>query len=216
MSFFGWLFGGYGWNHGLSEFRCLGHEGWLSRYRIGPGRLVVKDEKLTGTRVYSRKLSYARFERCDLSRMQLSWAHFEHAELIDCKLEDGQLEGATFDGATIEECSFDRSVVHNADFIGATLRRSSLAQAGLIISRWESAKVDKVSFQGSHVRNARLTGASFVDCDFRDADLRRDEPGNWAARFERCDLRGAKLEGHQFAEAVFVDCKLDGPLGGYR
>jgi uncharacterized protein YjbI with pentapeptide repeats len=193
------------------------HEGWLARGKSGPGRLVLEDQDLQGARA-PRMFPAARFVRCDLSKAAFPLYTLHELELVDCELSDAILRQTHLERASISGTTFRRADLRLADLSSATIHDSNFASANLERGFFAGAALAQVSFAGAHMVDAVFDDARLVDCDLRGCDLSRghrvlDLARTSRARFERCDLRGVKLDGRRLDATVFDHCHMDGMTG---
>lgn len=193
------------------------HEGWLASGKSGPGRLVLEDQNLQAARA-PLMFPAARFVRCDLSKAAFPLFTFDEIELVDCKLDDATLNSTDFKHALITGTTFSRAALQLTHFDHAQLRDCSFVEADLERGRFVGVALERVSFARARLVDAVFDDARLIDCDLRGCDLSRAEVrGNLAlttrARFERCDLRGVKLDGRRLDGTVFDHCRMDGMTG---
>ena len=196
-------------NHWLGVLPHLlkAHGRWWYGGKQGEGRIVMNDERLQGASVSS--LSGAHFERCDLSGATVSL--LEETEFIDCILDEANLSQANLRRASITRCrvhgawlglsDFDDARLDGGDWLGSYLERSS----------WKNATVTGVSFRTCTLADAIFDGATFVDCDFRQANLGRKALSLELARcpntrFVHCNFQGANIDGLRLNNTVFERC----------
>jgi uncharacterized protein YjbI with pentapeptide repeats len=205
------------WRLSLDRAPLQAHRAWFDRGKSGPGRLVLEDQNLQGAKA-PLNFPGARFVRCDLSGASLPLFKLDELELVDCKLDDANLARTHFPGASIEGTTFRRADLRLAHFHHARIRDSDLGETKLDRGLFIGAVLERVSFAGAHLVDTVFDDARLIDCDLRGCDLSRVDPvldlaRTTRARFERCDLRGAKLDGRRIDGTVFDHCRMDGMTG---
>jgi uncharacterized protein YjbI with pentapeptide repeats len=205
------------WRRAMDREALRAHEGWLASGRSGPGRLVLEDQDLQGARA-PRMFPAARFVRCDLSKAAFPLYTLHELELVDCELTDAILRQTHLERASISGTTFSRADLRLADFSSATIRDSNFAHANLERSFFVGAELAHVNFAGACMVDAVFDDARLVDCDLRGCDLSRgnrvlDLARTRRTRFERCDLRGVKLDGRRLDATVFDHCQMAGMTG---
>jgi len=192
---------------GILSLKLKPHWRWWDQGKTGEGRIVMTDENLQGAQV--RSLDGARFERCNLSGSTIS--SLDEIELVDCILDEGQFSSSDWRRARLQRCHlhgawsglghFDGAIVEYCDWLGSYLERTF----------WPNATVTGASFRSCTLADSCFDGATFVDCDFRQANLsRKDFTGDFArcanTRFVRCNFQGANLDGLRFNNTVLERC----------
>lgn len=130
------------------------------------------------------------------------------------------MEGAKayFRGETIRGVDFRYRTLAAIDFANAHLKGCLLTEAVLAASDFTGARLsycalDRIDGRGVRFDRARFEFSTLVGADFGDLRLRhrdRTIPATFrGARFDHCDLRGARLSPHQAASAKFVECLRD-------
>jgi uncharacterized protein YjbI with pentapeptide repeats len=204
------------WQGILSSRKLKAHWEWDRDGRKGQGRIVMTDENLQGAAV--RALEGARFERCDFSGSNFYYGQLQEIELVDCTFDEALLRSTNFTRARITGgrihggwcglANFEDATIEGGDWLGSYLERVD----------WTRSHIRDVSFRAATLVDARFDQATFVDCEFRFADLSHREldmdlarcPGT---RFERCDFRGANLDGLRLNNTVFDRCRFLGVRG---
>ncbi|WP_238015437.1 pentapeptide repeat-containing protein [Dactylosporangium sp. AC04546] len=125
--------------------------------------------------------------------------------------DSADLTALRFVGCTVRDCRFDRAFcvdwrvrttdMSRCSFVGANLLSSSL---GAWLPGEERGNVyDHVQFTKAKMRRISTSAATYVDCDFSDADLR--EVNFWQSSLIRCTFAGAVrqvvFEGRMLGEA---------------
>ena len=209
------------WQTHLSWDAQRAHYQWDVTGRLGPGRLVLHNVDLRG----------ASLEGGYLHRVALSGCNLTHANLAGSGLEDARLEGCQLDGARLNMGDWDRAVVVGCSLLGANLDLTHLDGAWVEGGVWREASMVRVTLDHARLSNVDLSGARLMDarvagcvmegCILAGVDFSRSQPlpkGSGravahGARFVRCDLRGANVDGLMLGGASFVDCQLDDLLG---
>ena len=205
------------WRVRMDKAALEAHRAWLTRGKVGPGRLVLEDQNLEGARA-GLLFPAARLVRCDLSKAAFPIFNLDELELVGCKLDDAVLNQCHFERASIDDTTFSSADLRLADFSNATIRGGGFAKANLERGFFVHALIERADFAGARLVDAVFDDARLVDCDLRGCDLARgDADLNLArttrTRFERCDLRGAKLDGRRLDGTVFDRCRMDGLTG---
>lgn len=192
---------------GILSLKLKPHWRWWDGGRQGEGRIVLQDRNLQGAQV--RGLEGAHFERCDFSGSMITL--LDEIELADCIFDEANLNGSTwrrarikggrFHGAWIGLGHFDEAVVEGGDWLGSYLERTF----------WTNATVTGVSFRSCTLSDSCFDGATFIDCDFHQANLgRKDLRLEFArcpnTRFVRCNFQGANFDGLRFNNTIFERC----------
>jgi uncharacterized protein YjbI with pentapeptide repeats len=117
----------------------------------------------------------------------------------------GDLQGGQFDRRSTEVV-FEAVVVRDVSFDGMRFEELSVRDGGVFsgcdFSRMRSRHMSHLS--------SNLPRTVYRDCRFLGADLRHFSVGT--ARFERCILDGARLDGWRSNLAEFVDCHFAGRI----
>lgn len=103
----------------IPKERLEAHAAWLARGRSGEGRLVVRDEALSGS-LQGADLRFAELEHCVLSGVELVRARLDGARLRRCTLERADLRHASLAEAGFEDCDLRRAMI-----AGATLAKTA-------------------------------------------------------------------------------------------
>ena len=92
------------------------------RIATGPpyqGKVALADVDLAGHTLGAQNLSRARFERCDLSRADLTGTTLDDAVLLDCNLRGANLGGGTARNVRFEQCDLRDTTWAGRDLTGA-------------------------------------------------------------------------------------------------
>jgi len=205
------------WRIYMAKDALRAHQDWLASGKCGPGRLVLEDQNVQGARA-PLMFPAARFVRCDLSKARFPLFTFDEIELVDCKVDDATLNSTDFKGALIIGTTFSRAALQLTHFDRAQIRDSGFVGADMERGRFVGTTLECVDFAGGRLVDAVFDDSHLVDCDLRGCDLSRGDTFlNLArtsrARFERCDLRGVKLDGRRLDHTVFDHCRMDGMTG---
>jgi uncharacterized protein YjbI with pentapeptide repeats len=205
------------WMLELSHQACRAHEKWLDRGRQGGGRLVIERKNLSGARG-GAIFTAARFVNCDLSDWICKYANFAEAEFVSCTLVGSIFDGAGFDRASFACCALASARFFTGGGASASFRDCEMPGVELTNTGWEEATFVRCNARKAMFRDVSLADAVLVDCDLRGADFRLEDPGRRAkdglrARFERCDLRGAELDGWKLDGTIFQRCAFHGASG---
>jgi len=201
----------------IDRASLMAHQNWVRAGFQGPGRLDV-----VGYHGRELRLAAVQFERAYLERVMFDRAVLEAARMTDCELRDVSVREAFCASiqlvrAKIVRGTFERTVLALAVFDEATIEGTSFTLANLERSQWRGAVVTDARFERAFLGNSRLDGGTFRGCSFVNADFHRLVDGIMATstgvRFEDCDLRGTRWDGHDLSGATFVRCKLAGIRG---
>jgi uncharacterized protein YjbI with pentapeptide repeats len=197
------------------------HFQWDTTGRDGPGRLVLVDATVDHAQLEGGYLHRAVMKGCRFARPNLQGSGLEDAELRDCVFDDGALGMGDWDranvwGGTFTRCMFDLTHLDGASLQGTTFHRCSFARV-----TWDGARLTHVDLGGAVLTDGRFDGAVFTGCNLAQADFSRTLPlprgrQRAVARdavFERCDLRGANLEGLLLGNTRFLECRMEGVRG---
>jgi uncharacterized protein YjbI with pentapeptide repeats len=123
---------------------------------------------------------------------------FESVKLADLDFSGGLLEGFRFFNTTINNCRFDGARCHDwrlwavdvtdTGFVGADLRKA-------VLGAWYQGRGDvyrRVNFSGANLRSIVCPTATFIDCDFGDAQLAKVD--FQSSSFIRCRFAGLLRE----------------------
>jgi len=122
----------------------------------------------------------------------------DRAQLLNLDFSGARLESFRFFNTTISNCSFDEARcqdwrlwgvdVTDTSFLGADLRRA-------VLGAWYQSRGDfyqRVKFSRANLRSIVCPAASFVDCDFADAQLAKVD--FQSTNFVRCRFAGTLRE----------------------
>ncbi len=107
---------------------------------------------------------YAKLDRVDLRRADLTQAHFEHSDLGSAQLEGAALVGVHLRHANLSKANLKESVMESAHIWGANLSDVLLKETSFWNAEWRSAKgrkPDPRSFHGFDVRGIRYSDPLF-------------------------------------------------------
>jgi len=163
-----------------------------------------RDKKWNGT----KDLRYIRFEKENLSGVDLSGADLTGASLSESNFSQANLTGVNLSLAKIDHC----------EFMGANLSRANLAGAISNFSGFGVANLSSVNFFGAKFKQVTLTRADLSKSDFRASDLSgtRIRDANLTnavfsnANLKRCELEGSSLAGADFNNANLKKASLKG------
>ncbi len=192
----------------------------VARWRTAAGELLTKE--VFGRLVSGKSLSDLRLGehegRVDLrgisapspvqhdAREEKGWVvqevgglvKFQRAQLVDLDFSGGRLESFRFFNTTIANCRFDEARcqdwrlwavdVTDTSFVGADLRKA-------VLGAWYEGRGDvyqRVNFSGANLRSIVCPAATFVDCDFGDAQLAKVD--FQSSSFIRCRFAGMLRE----------------------
>ncbi len=156
-----------------------------------------RDKKWNGT----KDLRYIRFEKENLSGVDLSGADLTGASLSESNFSQANLTGVNLSLAKIDHC----------EFMGANLSVANLAGAVSTFSGFGVANLSRVNFFGAQFKQVTLTRADLNESDFRTADLsgtRIRDANLTNAVFTNANLKGCELEGSSLAGADFKNANL--------
>jgi uncharacterized protein YjbI with pentapeptide repeats len=205
------------WRLTMDKDVLRAHEGWLANGKSGPGRLVLEGQNLQGARA-PLWFPAARFVGCDLSKAAFPLFTLDEIEIIDCKLDDAVLNRTHFKHSQIERTTFSRADLRLAHLGQSRILECGFRDADLERGFFVGTTLEHVNFSGARLVDAVFDDARLVDCDLRGCDMSRAETVLDLARtsrthFERCDLRGVRLDGRRFDGTVFERCRMDGMAG---
>ncbi|MEZ4702059.1 MAG: pentapeptide repeat-containing protein [Rhodothermales bacterium] len=158
---------------------------------------------LSGADLHGANLSGAILFKANLQRANLMRANLNGAELSAADLTDADLEGAQAREVGLGMAILHRAHLFRADLYHATLTRADLTGADLRCADLQRTRLREArlgcDFTGADLREADLTsaevsGASFVDVDFRHAILHAVtgyEKANWVGS----DMRDVNFSG---------------------
>jgi uncharacterized protein YjbI with pentapeptide repeats len=197
-----------------------GMNGWLLPWLISHRVLIVEDEDLVPDKddehnevsvvLRDRNLQFARLNRSDLHRADLTGANLYRAEMEEISLEHAKLEGAELQEADLSKAKLRGAYLTGAKLQGAyldeaELRDSKLKEAKLQDAYLSEAKLQKADagqadLQGANLSYAQLQGADLSFAKLHGADLN-------SAQLQSTDLSDAKLQGADlsFAELQGAD-----------
>lgn len=123
----------------------------------------------------------------------------------------GRLMGAKLSGWDLSELDFSGTEFVGADLNGANLRASILRGTNLSRASIYGLKVDsRTNMREVVLRGVAVSSGDFKEIDFSEADLRSD--GGVVTRFNHvnfidCDFKNARLDGAEFRNVRFQDCR---------
>jgi len=205
------------WRVYMDQDVLRAHADWLDHGKTGPGRLVLEDQDLRGARA-AQSFPAARFVRCDLSKASFPLLGLDELEVVECKLDDALLRQTHLECASITGTTFGSADLRLVHLSHAQIRDSSFVGANLERGFFIGTVLERVNLAGARLVDGVFDDAHLADCDLRGCDLSRDDTFlNLArtirTRFERCDLRGVKLDGRRLDGTVFDHCRMDGMTG---
>ncbi|WP_257828106.1 DUF2169 family type VI secretion system accessory protein [Burkholderia glumae] len=184
-------------------------------------------------------------------RLACPGAVFDEADASKATLFDLAAEDSRWHAARLEKTVFMRARLTRAGFAGARLTKTVFTMSDLQASRWEGARLDGVQggtrsiwrdavmsgvtarnsgFAGADLSHADLEAASFLRCDFGQAELRGarlvaglfSHCGFYASRlrmveasgaeFYQCTCRKTDFTGARLVDAVFAQCEQTGAI----
>jgi uncharacterized protein YjbI with pentapeptide repeats len=163
------------------------------------------------------------FDAADLSDLPMSGFVFER-----CSFVDTSFKGATLDRTHWKSCragkanfasaDLTEAVIHSGDFNnsnwqGATVASTRFANAKLTGASFVECRTLGLTFTDSLLINAYLRGISFRRMTLRSLDLSDADLGGADFRdsvFENCSLRSANLKGSRFQGADLRGADLGG------
>jgi uncharacterized protein YjbI with pentapeptide repeats len=148
----------------------------------------------------------------ELDALPLAQLALVSATLIAVTALGAQLDEVDATGATIAGSGFGGASIHRGNFEQTAIDNSDFTRANLEASRWTNATLSRCVAFRAVLMDARMDGATFTDCDFREADFQSNRPTGVGARFVRCDLRETNWRGRSLRGASFIDCKLWGAV----
>jgi uncharacterized protein YjbI with pentapeptide repeats len=162
-----------------SELDALMIEGvdWSGQSAQG---LQLSESKLSGVDLVGAFLTRGRLR--DVVVVEGDWANVIADEIVlrRVRFEDVRLTGVNFSGSTME----------NVAFSGCRLDLASFRFANI-----DTVRFDRCRMEGSDLHDARVTSATFVDCDLT-------EVGLTGATFDRSEMRGCDLSGARNPERL--------------
>lgn len=117
---------------------------------------------------------FADLVNCDLSGMDMQGVNIWSADLSGANLSDANLSGALLEGV---------------DFTGANATGAIFDNADLFTTILTGATFDNASLRDTNMEDAYAPGGSFINADFRGADL-------YFADFRNTDISGANFSGN--------------------
>jgi uncharacterized protein YjbI with pentapeptide repeats len=150
----------------------------------------------------------------DLDHLLLTQTTFRGSTVACVSARHARLELADATGARIVRCSFEGAAMRLSAFNDAKLEECDFTRANLEGTTWKHARVRRLTAIGAVFWDAHLEGASFVDCDLRDADFQALQGASSVGlEFVRCDLRGTIWSERDLAGASFIGCRMYGIRG---
>jgi len=148
----------------------------------------------------------------ELDGLPLAQLALVGATLITVTALGARLDEVNAAGATIVSSQFGGASIHRGNFKLAAVEDCDFSRSNLEASRWTNATLSRCTARRAVLLDARMDGATFVDCDFHEADFQSSRPTGVGARFVRCDLRETNWRGRSLRGATFTDCKLWGAV----
>lgn len=159
----------------------------IERALRGPKPILLKSADLSGL---------------DLTRLDLSNAHFDR-----CILVETDFGGSRLDYSTWKSCRGGM-----ARFVGASVTEAKIQSSDFSNTQWQRSKLTHSAFNSCKLSGADFSGASalgigFADCILKDAFL--SGVSFLKERIETLDFAGADLTGCDFRYSVMSDnCSL--------
>jgi uncharacterized protein YjbI with pentapeptide repeats len=172
--------------------------------------LVVMDEDLVADKEWEpeesslllakRNLSYGRFDRSDLHRVDLREANLFGASLNGVNLRDARMgcidwfekQGCTIlTEASLQGAQLEKAALGQADLRGADLSGANLLGADLSGAKLQGADLSRANLLGADLSGTDLQGASLSGARLQGADL--SEANIQGADLSSTDLQGANL-----------------------
>lgn len=187
-------------------------------------------------------LTGAVFRRCTFTRCAFIEAILQSCQFVHCSFHESDFTGSLIDRCRIESCTIGMNVrasrmrgAHvtcsdiQAHKDGGTLEALKVEISEASISRFvlsaanlEQGSYTMCTFDACNIRNARLFNASFVLCDWRDAQcvgVQGGSSGGGHVSFvdsrmrdtmlQEAQLEGANLEGTDLSGANLVGARLN-------
>jgi len=204
----------------------------LMQWMLGKGLRSFPGIDLTGADLSALDLRDVDFtdawlESANLQGSNVSGANFTRAVLAHAGLQGTIAIGATFThanlgrarlaGAVFDQAQLQGAVLMHCQLAQTSLRRADIAGANLLETTWGPADWSgveagnnlfyKLDMRGLQAGEANLAGATLVECDLSETDLRGARLAG--ASFVTCRLDRTRLAGAQLDGAVFTkDCSL--------
>jgi len=129
----------------------------------------------------------------------------------DLRLRDADLSEASASAVRLERVVMERVGLARANLRNAVVQDGRFEGCDAAGSRWDHAHLARVEMDGCRLLGAGFSRATFSDLRVREANAEMAMfigATFTAARFERCNLRGASFEGADLRNVAFVDCDL--------
>lgn len=166
-----------------------------------------------------------KFNRLDLSYMDLSGADLQESEIIRSNLEGANLNGVRLSKSTIVASNFKRAKLINAeisearidfvDFRNCNARNSDFSRtkikntiefryADLNEANFSNSNIYQVVFRGSKMRNCNFDSAEMISVSFKECDLRGSN-FHQAKLHKESSLKDALLQGCTFEGVSLIN-----------
>lgn len=186
----------------------------IERALRGSKPILLKNADLSGLDLTRLDMSNAHFERCILvetdfggSRLDYStWkscrggmARFIGASVAEAKMQASDFSNTHWQRSKLTHSAFTSCKLSGADFSGASVLGISFTESIL-----KDAFLSGVSFLKERIETIDFSGADLTGCDFRYSVMSDNcslaNARITDARFEGADLRGADLAGVRMAD----------------
>ncbi len=134
-------------------------------------------------------LTRAKLENANLLGIDLRRGKLEEAQLVGANLSNALLTGADFGSAHLEKASLEAAELQGAQLLFARLQGANLNGA-----RLQAANLSGTRLQGTYLRRADLRGANLANANLEGATLE-------FAMLQGADLNGAQIKGADFRGA---------------
>jgi uncharacterized protein YjbI with pentapeptide repeats len=125
----------------------------------GTRLLTLLDARIEGVSLIERDLSGCVLARCQLVGSQFFDSRFESCRMTGCNLRKAELNGSDLRGVDFTGSEMSRCDLTNADLRGANLTSCVLDWAWLIDCDLRDAVLERASFRGTRIGEAKLYNA---------------------------------------------------------
>jgi uncharacterized protein YjbI with pentapeptide repeats len=155
-----------------------------------------------------------KFEKCDLTDVNLSNKDLKGSEFRNCRLWATNFSGSDLSNANLSKATgigksnFEGTILQGAVLKEVKLFNKNLSQRNLRNTNFNRSLLKKVNFSGSDLQNASLRSADLSTANLSGADLSNANLSG--ANLTGADMRGANLTHTNLIQANLTNANLEG------